>query len=312
MTLDKQTIDAASAAIDPVFLNSPQFEMDSLNRHLGFGLVAKIETLNPIRSFKGRGASYLVNRARPEAIVCASAGNFGQGMAYACTQKGFALTVFAAQQANSLKIERMRAFGATVMLSGHDFDAAKEAARQYAKSQQQRFVEDAKDLETAIGAGTIGLELSQYPKVFDALLIPLGNGALINGIGSYFKAVRPETEIIGVVAEGAPSMDLSWRHKKIIATDQSKTIADGIGVRVPVPEALESMKQTVDDIVQVSDDAMLTAMRLAHSTLGLVLEPAGAAGLAAANVFKTRFADKCIATVLCGSNVNKEQLRRWF
>ena len=312
MKLDRATVQDAITLIDPVFLNSPQLEMATLSETVGFKLIVKVETLNPIRSFKGRGTSYLVRLAKGEEMVCASAGNFGQGMAYACKERNVDLTVFAAQNANRLKVERMRAFGAEVILEGRDFDAAKETARQYAKNKGKRFVEDAKDIETAIGAGTIALELSQYPDALDAVLVPLGNGALINGIGAYLKSVSPLTKVIGVVAAGAPAMDLSWRQDEIITTDEANTIADGIGVRIPVPEALEAMKVTVDDVVQVTDEAILDAMRLAHKTLGLVLEPAGAAGLAAAKVYKEQFKGKCVATILCGSNVTEEQLKRWF
>lgn len=233
-------------------------------------------------------------------------------MAYACRKRGISLTVFAAKNANALKLERMNALGANLRLEGSDFDAAKEAARAYAKANGLTFVEDARDIETAEGAGTIGLELSRYPEKLDAVLIPLGNGALINGIGAYLKAKSPQTKIIGVVASGAPSMDLSWRAHEIITTKQADTIADGIGVRLPIAEALAAMRQTVDDIVQVTDEQILDAMRLAHRTVGTVLEPSGAVGLAAAQVYKERFQNKLVATVFCGSNLTPEQMQAWL
>ena len=311
-----KSIEAAAATIDPIFLNTPQFELDALNDALGFRLVCKLETLNPIRSFKGRGTSWLVTRLQKregsKQIVCASAGNFGQGMAYACRQHSLPLTVFAAENANALKLERMRALGAEVRLEGGDFDAAKEAARSFAKTNDLTFVEDARDIETAEGAGTIGLELSRYPDKLDAVLVPLGNGALINGIGAWLKAKSSNTKVIGVVASGAPSMDLSWRANEIITTEQADTIADGIGVRLPIAEALQAMRHTVNDIVQVSDAQILDAMRLAHKTVGIVLEPAGAAGLAAAQVYKNRFHNKLVATVFCGSNLTPEQMQTWL
>lgn len=311
-----EATEKAAQVIDPVFLNTPQFELDALNEELGFRLVCKLETLNPIRSFKGRGTSWLVaqlqERTRGGQVVCASAGNFGQGMAYACRKGDIPLTVFAAENANVLKLERMRALGAEVRLEGGDFDAAKEAARAYAKANKLTFVEDARDIETAEGAGTIGLELSRYPESFDAVLVPLGNGALINGIGAWLKAKSPKTAVIGVVASGAPSMDLSWRAGEIITTEQADTIADGIGVRLPVAEALDAMRHTVDDIVQVSDEQILGAMRLAHSVVGAVLEPAGAAGLAAAQVYGARFKNKLVATIFCGSNLTQDQMKRWL
>lgn len=311
--LNSAAITAAYGLIDPVFLHSPQFELDSVNEALGSSLVLKLETLNPIRSFKGRGTSLLVAQAdASKPIVCASAGNFGQGMAYACTRAGISLTVYAATTANTLKLERMASLGATVVLEGRDFDAAKEAARSYAQQHAYRFVEDSADLETALGAGTIGLELSNYPAFFDTVIVPLGNGALINGIGTWFKAHSPQTTVLGVVASAAPAMDLSWRAGKIVTTPTADTIADGIGVRLPVPVALEQMKDTVDTIVQVSDDDILAAIRFAHQYIGVVLEPAGAAGLAAALTFNAQFKGQTLATVLCGSNLTSEQLEAWL
>jgi threonine dehydratase len=142
--------------IDPQFLNTPQVEFDSLAKEIGVELLLKIETLNPIRSFKGRGASYLTSCMRDSrALVAASAGNFGQGLAHAGRTRGISVTVFAAETANPLKVARMRDFGADVVLVGRDFDEAKSAARDFAAEQDARFVEDGRDSEIAEGAGTI-------------------------------------------------------------------------------------------------------------------------------------------------------------
>jgi threonine dehydratase len=306
-------ISQAYGTIDPTFLNSPQFEFDALNNTLDTRIVLKIETLNPIRSFKGRGTDYFVKKhANESAFVCASAGNFGQGMAYACRKRNIPLTVFAAETANYLKLERMRQLGAEVKLAGADFDAAKEAGKAYALAANQTFVEDGREVEISIGAGTIGLELSRYPEPIDTLLIPVGNGALINGIGAWFRASYPATQVIGAVATGAPSMDLSWSRDRIVATETINTISDGIAVRNPVPEAIHAMRTTVDDIVQVSDEATLEAMKLAYKLVGIAIEPAGAVGLAAAMIYRDRFKEQLIVTPLCGSNLTEEQLEQWL
>ncbi|MEM1255143.1 MAG: pyridoxal-phosphate dependent enzyme [Cyanobacteria bacterium P01_H01_bin.21] len=311
--LSLQTIEHAANTIDPVFLNTPQFELDALNKLLDMRLVLKVETLNPIRCFKGRGTDYFVkqNSLLPS-LVCASAGNFGQGMAYACRREKIALTVFAAKTASPLKLERMRQLGAEIQLAGLDFDAAKDAAKAYAAKRGQPFLEDGREIEIAIGAGTIGLELSHYAVPIETLLVPVGNGALINGIATGFKAKHPAAQVIGVVAKAAPAMDLSWRQGQTITTEKANTIADGIAVRNPVPAALQHMATTVDDIVQVSDDAILEAMRLIHELVGIVVEPAGAVGIAAAMVYKDRFAGQLLATLLCGSNLTKAQIEQWL
>lgn len=157
--LSIERIDQAAKTIDPIFLNSPQFMCEPLNQELGRRLALKIETLNPIRSFKGRGADFLVSQIKnDDRLVCASAGNFGQAMAYACRKWGLNLTIYASTHANPFKVERMRALGANVILWGEDFDAAKHEAKRAALSQNDRFIEDSRDIETVEGAGTIGLE----------------------------------------------------------------------------------------------------------------------------------------------------------
>jgi threonine dehydratase len=311
--LDPQYIAEAAALIDPVFLNSPQFLAESLGALLGCRLVVKVETINPIRSFKGRGAELVAaSLAERTPLVCASAGNFGQGMAFAARKRGLPLTVFAAVNANPLKIERMRALGAEIRLAGDDFDAAKQAAREFAAQTGARFVEDSRDAETAIGAGTIGVELLRWPEPFDAIVVPLGNGALLAGVAHWVKAHHPATRMIGVCASGAPSMERSWRSGQIEQFDRVDTIADGIAVRVPVPEALGDLAGVVDDILLVSDDKMLDAMRLAYTHLGLVLEPSGAVGLAALMSSGERFRGQLVATILCGGNLTAEQAQRWL
>ena len=308
-----ERIAQASSLIDPVFLNSPQFLAESLGEQLGCRLLVKVETLNPIRSFKGRGAEFLAAtlEGRPS-LVCASAGNFGQGMAFAARKRGLSLIVFAATSANPLKIARMRALGAEVRQVGQDFDAAKEAARAFAAARGARFIEDSKDVETAEGAGTIGVELLRWPEPFDTLLIPLGNGALLAGIASWVKAHQPATQIIGVCAAGAPAMERSWRTGQLVAFEQISTIADGIGVRLPVPEALTDLTGIVDDLLLVDDSAMLSAMRLAHRELGLVLEPSGAVALAALRSDPARFRGQLVGAILCGGNLTPAQIAEWL
>jgi threonine dehydratase len=306
-------IEEASRTIDPVFLNTPQFHTESLSEILSCELVVKVETLNPIRSFKGRGADYFfVRNPNVKEVVCASAGNFGQGMAYAARKRGVKQIVFASEKANPLKLERMKSFGAEVLLHGQDFDAAKSHGKDYAKRNNLRFVEDSRDTEFTEGAGTIAVELLQYPKTFDALIIPLGNGAMIAGIARYVKAHSPRTKIIGVCASGAPAMEKSWREGKLIETESTTTIADGIGVRVPVPEALDDIRNLLDDILLVEDSQIISAMKLAHQHLGLVLEPSGAVGIAALMNNKSMFAHQRIATILCGGNLTSQQTKQWL
>jgi threonine dehydratase len=304
----------AADAIDPVFKNSPQYICEPLSDHLGVTTVLKVECLNPIRSFKGRGTDYLLHRLGPQpaGLVCASAGNFGQGMAYATRKRGAGMTVFAAETANPLKIERMRALGAEVVLEGADFDAAKAAATEFAQQSGALYVEDGLMPEIAEGAGTIALELGRMQGPLDAVFVPLGNGSLVNGIGTWVKHSSPATKVIAVCAAGAPSMELSWRAGKPISTETTSTIADGISVRVPIPEALLAMRTTVDDVMLVNDDEILAAMRMLFLDAGLVAEPAGAAGVAAVAKRRSDFAGGRVAVPICGGNLTDEQIRCWL
>ncbi|MGH9971533.1 MAG: threonine ammonia-lyase [Pyrinomonadaceae bacterium] len=312
--LSLENIAEAAQVIDPVFTHTPQFVAESLSKRLGFRLICKVETCNPIRSFKGRGADYFLNRqnGNSSSLVCASAGNFGQGLAFAARKRGIRLTVFASEKANPLKLARMRELGAEVRLRGEDFDAAKVAAHAFALQENKRFVEDGQEAAISEGAGTIALELCQLPESLDVLLVPLGNGAMINGVGCWMKAHSPSTKIIGVCAEGAPAMERSWRSQSVITTESVNTIADGIGVRVPVAQALEDMLGLVDEVLLVDDASIIQAMNLLMVELGLMVEPAGAAGVAAALSYRERWAGALVASPLCGGNVTVEQMRHWL
>jgi threonine dehydratase len=303
----------AAGVIDPAFLDSPQFECEPLSARLGVPTLLKVETVNPIRSFKGRGADYLLHRlgADTRPIVCASAGNFGQGMAYACRKRGVRITVFASDRANPLKLERMQALGARIELEAGDFDDAKAAARRHAGERGELFIEDGLIGAIGEGAGTIGVELTREPAPLAAVFVPLGNGSLVNGVGTWIKDASPRTRVIAVCAEGAPSMALSWAARRPVDAP-SDSIADGIAVRVPVPAAVEAMLTTVDDVVLVGDEAMRAWMRHVFTDAGLVVEPAASAALAAIAEHAADFAGGRVAAVLTGGNLTEDQMRAWL
>ncbi|MDP8956600.1 MAG: pyridoxal-phosphate dependent enzyme, partial [Actinomycetota bacterium] len=310
---DPLQISLASLEIDPVFLHTPQVLSEPLSEQLGITVLCKIESLTPIRSFKGRGADWFF-RTTDDAlpVICASAGNFGQGIAYAARARGGRCTVFAAENANPLKVERMRALGADVHLEGTDFDSAKDAARRHAAEVGARFVEDGAEPAIAEGAGTIAVELGSFPGLLDAVLVPVGNGALVTGMGAWIKAYAPHTRVVGVCASGAPSMAESWRAGEVRRTPNVDTIADGIAVREPIARAVGDMGRLVDDVLLVDDTDIVEAMRVAHRHLGVVVEPAGVAGLAAAVRYRDQFAGQTVGIPFCGGNVTPGQMREWF
>lgn len=297
-------IAAAVDRIDPVFLKTPLRRSAEIDRRFGGQFLFKDETANPIRCFKGRGASnFVAGLAGQAGLVCASAGNFGQGMAWAARRRGFPITVFASVNAVVSKVEAMRRLGGTVILEGEDFDAAKAAAAAYAAAEALVFVEDGAHAAIAEGAGTLALEAIEEAGPIDALVMPLGNGALAAGVGAWAKHRRAETEVTGVCAEGAPAMGLSVRGGRIVTTASADTIADGIAVREPVPSAVDAVRAVMDDVVMVGDEDLRRAMAMLHDWLGLVVEPAGAAGLAAVIASPDRWRGRRTLIPLCGGNV---------
>lgn len=309
-----ERIEQAAVSIEPTFTGTPQWTDDTLNTELGTQAILKLETLNPLRCFKGRGADWYLSATTDitTPLVCASAGNFGQAMAYAARRRGLPITVFAATGASPVKVARMRELGATVHLDGHDFDAAKQAARSYASAHGWRFVEDGAEPAIAEGAGTIALELGAWPGQIDAIVVPVGNGALITGIGTWYKARSPQTQIIGVCATGAPAMANSWTTGIPAPTDKAATIADGIAVREPIPYAVQAMTDVVDNIVTVTDTTLIQATRLLWHTLRLAIEPAGAAGIAALLARPHLGHGRTIATPLCGASITDTQAQQWL
>jgi threonine dehydratase len=311
--LSTENVKQAVHLIEPIFLNTPQFISDSLSELFNLSLVVKIETNNPIRSFKGRGAEVFVSKAEPGThFICASAGNFGQAMAYSCLKKNMPLTVYASTKANPYKLERMKSLGADVVLHGADFDRAKSKAKEISEITEARFIEDSLDIESLEGAGTIGLELLKFNKKIDVVLIALGNGALFNGIARIIKNHNPETKIIAVQAKGASAMVDSWKLSRLICYETTNTIADGIAVRLPIPQALEDMSGLIDDAILVDDNNIIKAMKLIHQHLGIVSEPSGAVGLAAIIENPHMFKNKIVATIICGGNLTSEQMKLWL
>lgn len=313
--LSLDNIARAATLVDPVFLNSPQFDCEPLSRALGVtSLALKVESQNPLRSFKGRGADFFMHengeRLQGRTLVCATAGNWGQAMAYVCRARQSPLVVYSATTANAYKVERMRAMGAEVRLYSDDFDSAKEQARNFCTNSGAYFVEDGREASIAEGAGTIALEMLAR-RDFDTVLVPLGNGALLTGMGRWFKAHAPDVRVIGICAEGADAMAASWHKGRTVNRGQVNTIADGIAVRVPVPEALADMKGTVDDVLLVSEAAIERAIRLVFQHAGLLVEPAGVVGVAAV-LEHPELRTQQLATVLCGSNLTAEQVTKWL
>jgi len=285
-------IRAARTHIHRAFLDSPQFVQDGLSHRLGVPVVVKVETINPIRSFKGRGTWIAVRALAADgsigpgrAVVCASAGNFGQGVAFAARSLSIPALVFASRHANPRKIERMRALGANVIEGGDDFDAARGASEAYVTDHAGHLLVDGDDARIANGAGTLAVEITDAvaagalpsPAI---VVVPVGNGALINGVSSWLRAAAPDCRVVGVQAEGAPAMTLSWRAGRPVDTPSVATKADGIASRIAIPAAVALMPGRVDEMRLVSEEAIDAARVELTRELGITVEAAAAASWA--------------------------------
>jgi threonine dehydratase len=311
--LSLEHIAEAARFIDAAYLDTPQYELANGRTPFSCRLVVKIECLNPVRSFKARGAYYLASKLpRGSQLVCATAGNFGQGMAVAARRYGHSVVIFTGLDASPLKVERMRALGADVRQVGGDSDAAHHAAEAFSQDTGALWIADGREPALAEGAGTIGIELLRWPERFDAILVPVGDGSLISGIARWVKAHVPEMRVVGIVSTGAPAMLHSWQARQPKTVPAGDTIADGLAISTPFDVAVADLVRLVDDMVAVEDSALIEAMRLAHQELGLVLEPSGAAGFAALLDDGERFRNRLVATVLTGGNLTPGQIRSWL
>jgi threonine dehydratase len=310
--LDLGRIRAARRMIDPIFLDTPLYRCEALEPHLGCAVSVKLETANPVRSFKGRGTEVVASLLAENgsgAAVCASAGNLGQALAWSGRGRGLDVIVVASRHATAAKLERIRALGAKLELVDGDHELARERAAAIARHDGIRLVEDSLDIETCEGAATIGLELAAQPS--DVVLIALCGGALATGVGHVLKTLSPGTEVICVQPQRAPAMTLSWREKQVVTTDSADTIADGVAGRCPIPEVLDDLLLVADDAVLVQESSIVTGMRMLLDHAGLVVEPSAALGIAAILEYRERFAGRHVVTIVCGSNVDLDRYRGW-
>ena len=311
--LEPDAIRAAHARIDPAFTGSPQYVHEGLSARLGAPVIVKVETVNPIRSFKGRGTWIAIEGLAAEGrigpdrpVVCVSAGNFGQGVAYACRALAVPAVVFCSTRANRAKVARMRALGANVIEVGDDFDAARGASEAWAADHGAELLVDGDDVRISTGAATLALEVTDAvaagvlpaPAIAS---IPVGNGALLNGVGAWLRAEAPACRVLGVQAELADAMVRSWREGRPVDTPSAATYADGIAARVTIPRAVELMAGRVDDMVTVSEEALYEAQALLTLELGITVE--GAAAAAWAGLLVADRPSGAALMVVTGSNV---------
>lgn len=274
----------------------------------------KVESIQPIRAFKVRGALTKIMRLHPEkgsaGVITASAGNHGQGVAYAAAVFKIPATVYVPETANQLKVEAIRRLGATVVLSGRNYNDAYLEAMRHQSESGATFVHAFNDPDVIAGQGTIGVELLRDLEDFDTVLVPIGGGGLIGGISLYLKEARPKVRVIGVEPVGADGMRRSLQAGKVVTLDRVDTIADGLAASAPGKLTLELAQRYVDEVVLVQETEMLRAIRLLFEWEHLLAEPAGAAALAALLYHYSPAPNEKVVVILSGANVTDEVMIR--
>jgi threonine dehydratase len=281
-----------------------------LSRDLGCDLWVKNETVSPIASFKWRGAlNDLLRDSNGRGVVTSSTGNHGQGVAWAARVAGVAAHVFLPLGANPTKRAKIQLLGATIHDGGHDLDAAKETAIAFARDEGLRFIDDGESEAVIEGAGTIGLEIARALERIDVVYVPMGSGSLASGVAMAIRERHPHVRIVAVQSSGSPAMVESFHAKRAIERP-AHTIADGLVCRVPAQLALDALVQSVDDAVLIDDSNLLAAARAMALGAHVLVEPAGAAGLAAAMRDDVR--GRVVVVIATGANVTPELLLKAF
>ena len=304
-TLDD--VRAAAAALAGVVPRTPLVRAGRLSADLGCEIRFKLETVHHTGSFKERGAYNLLRQLTPAertaGVVAMSAGNHAQGVAYHAGRLGIPTTIVMPRGTPFTKVERTRAYGATVTLEGETLSEAEAAAHRIAADRGLVFVHPYDDARIVAGQGTIALEiLDSWPEV-DTLVVPIGGGGLIGGIALTAKALRPDVAVVGVQTTLYPAMAQAVRDEPP-ALPGGATVAEGIAVKRPGALTVGIVRRHVDRIALVDEAAIEDAVERLATVQKTVAEGAGAAGLAAILADPDRFAGRRVAVVVCGGNID--------
>jgi threonine dehydratase len=306
-------VQAARELLRGVILDTPVQGSRPLGERVGGEVWFKCENLQRAGSFKIRGAYTRISRLTPEeagrGVVAASAGNHAQGVALAASLRGITSTVFMPEGAPIPKVEATKAYGAEVRFHGHAVDEALVAAQEFSDKTGAVFVHPFDHPDIVAGAGTVGLEiLEQVPDV-KTVVVCTGGGGLLAGIAVAIKGLRPDVRVVGVQAEGAAAYPASLSAGRPVALESMTTMADGIAVGCPGPVPFAIIDELVDDLRTVSEESLSKALLLCLERAKLVVEPAGAAAVAAVLDDPNAF-EPPVVVVLSGGNIDPLLLMR--
>jgi threonine dehydratase len=311
LSISAETIEQAARDLAPYLRTTPLQFSRAFTSKTRCEVHLKLEGVQPIRAFKVRGALNKLIRMtaaeRAHGVITASAGNHGQGVAYAALTFGVPATVYVPANANQLKIEAIKRLGARVVEHGRTYqDAFLEARRNQG---EQTFLHAYDDADVIAGQGTVAVELLA-DLAFDTVIVPIGGGGLIAGIAGYLKQRLPEVKVVGVEPVGAAGMKASLDVGHPVTLERVQTIADGLAASRPGDLCFEIAKRCVDQIVLVEEAEMLRAIRLYFEWEHLLAEPAGAAALAALLYRYSPSPGERVVIILSGANVTDEVMLR--
>ena len=302
----------AKDRLDGVINKTPLAHAPILSNELNANIYLKKENLQYTGSFKLRGAfnkiSLLSDTEKKAGVVAASAGNHAQGVAFSAKHYGIDATIVMPEATPLTKVSGVKYYGAEVVLHGANFDEAYAYATQFAKENNKTFIHPYADDDVIAGQGTLALEILDNVKDIDTVVIPIGGGGLIAGMASAFRQLNPSIKIVGVVASGANAMKQSYENNKIIDSVSVKTIADGIAVRDVTPKMYDYVKELVDEVVEVEDKEVASAILFLLERQKIVVEGAGASALAAVMHKKIDIENKTVVLPLSGGNIDVTML----
>ena len=305
-----EAMEKASGVLEEILTPTPFQKNNNLSDIYEAEVYLKREDLQMVRSYKIRGAYNKIRSIDPEnmknGIVCASAGNHAQGVAFSCSKLQIMGSIFMPVTTPKQKIEQVRMFGKEfieIVLTGDTFDAANSAAITYAQENRKTFIPPFDDPKVMEGQGTIGLEiLKQTDAPLDYIFVPIGGGGLASGLGSYIKQMSPSTKVIGVEPAGAPCMKAAISNGGVIKLAEIDKFVDGAAVQQAGSFTYEVCKKVLDDIVIVPEGAVCTTIIHMYNKSAIVVEPAGALAVAALKQYKDKIKGKRVACIVSGSN----------
>jgi len=304
------------AKVYQVAIETPLDSAPLLEERLGGRVLLKREDLQPVFSFKLRGAynriAHLSQDERQRGVIAASAGNHAQGVALACLRLGIPATIVMPATTPQIKVDAVRRMQGEVILHGDTYDEACAFALTRAKELDLAFVHPFDDADVIAGQGTIGMEiLRQFTEPIDAIFVPVGGGGLIAGLGTYVKYLRPETRIIGVEPEGSAALFHSLVAHRRVILDKVDIFADGVAVKQIGEESFRLAKDCVDEVIRVNADEICAAIKDIFDDTRSIAEPAGALGVAGLKKYVEQRPEtgRVLVAVVSGANVNFNRLR---